>query len=498
MSVQRRIRVLMALGSGDDAALVAEALEGTACDLCYAEDIPSAERLMDRADVILTDTEFAAGALADWLSLWPLPAVLVVAPDADPALIAENMVDESSAFIVRDPDRAWIKYVPILIRKTTSVRESLNRQNYNAIRTESSYMNLLRVVPDIVYVLDGDGCFVYLNEAISQLGWKPEELIGKHFAEIVHPDDLPEVCRGIVLRRYEGIRTGPDSAPKLFDERRSGDRMTRGLDIRLQHRGMSEWTTANVDSWGEITSLGVELPEFQGAGTGTIGLIHDISARREAERRMSRELDARDVLLKEIHHRVKNNLQVVSSLLSLESDCVSDEEAKAVFVECQTQVQSMSLVHEQLYRGSSFDGVEASGYFARLAEYLVGIHDARARGIRIDIEAGDIVLPIDSAMPLAIITTELISNSFKHGFPDARRGRIAITLTGNDGSFEFVVADDGVGFAAAAARGDAPGKRKGIGMDLIEALAAQLGGTMTRSDSGGARTVIGFPRKLKA
>lgn len=497
MPVQRNIHVLIALSSDEEASLIAEALAGSPCDLYYAEDIPSAERLMDRTEVILTDTEFAAGAFADWLSLWPLPAVLVVAPDTDPGRIAENMVDESSAFIVRDPERAWIKYVPILIRKTTSVRESLNRQNYNTIRTESSYMNLLRVVPDIVYVLDGDGCFVYLNEAISQLGWKPEELIGKHFAEIVHPDDLPEVCRGIVLRRYEGVKTGPESAPKLFDERRSGDRMTRGLDLRLRHRDSSEWTTANVDSWGEITSLGVDLPEFQGTGTGTIGLIHDISARRELERSMARELDARNVLLKEIHHRVKNNLQVVSSLLSLESDCVADEKAKSVFVECQTQVQSMSLVHEQLYRGSSFDGVEASGYFARLAEYLVGIHDARTKGIQINIEAGDIVLPIDSAMPLAIITTELISNSFKHGFPDARRGCIWITLAENDGAFEFSVADDGIGFAAAAAIDDAD-RRKGIGMDLIEALTSQLGGTMTQSDSDGARTVLNFPKKIKA
>ncbi|PKL25142.1 MAG: hypothetical protein CVV47_07615 [Spirochaetae bacterium HGW-Spirochaetae-3] len=495
MSVQRRIRVLIALENGDDASLVAKTLEGSACDLYYAEDIQSAEHLMDRAEVILTDTEFAAGAFADWLSLWPLPAVLVVSPDSDPQRIAENMVDESSAFIVRDPDRAWIHYIPVLLRKTTSVRESLNRQNYNSIRTENSYMNLLRVVPDIVYVLDGDGCFVYLNEAISQLGWKPTELIGKHFAEIVHPDDLSEVCRSIVLLRYEGVKTGADSAPKLFDERRTGDRMTRGLDIRLQHRGMNEWTTANVDSWGEITSLGVDLPEFQGKGTGTIGLIHDISARRELERKMSRDLDARDVLLKEIHHRVKNNLQVVSSLLSLESDCVSDEQAKAVFVECQTQIQSMSLVHEQLYRGSSFDGVEASGYFARLSEYLVGIHDAEAKGIRIDIEAGDIVLPIDSAMPLAIITTELVSNSFKHGFPDSRGGCISITLTRKDGSLEFAVGDDGVGFAAT--RDAAQGKRKGIGMDLIEALAIQLGGTMTMRDSDGARTVITFPQRLK-
>ncbi|MBU0926884.1 MAG: PAS domain S-box protein [Spirochaetes bacterium] len=491
--MRQRIQVLIALSDAAEAALVDAALAESGCARAFASDLRSVEQSMNEADVILTDTEFASGAFSDWLSLWPIPAVLVVDPSIEPKQLAENTVDESSAFIVRDPDRAWIRYASILVRKAASVRESLNRQNSNIIRAESSYMNLLRTVPDIIYVLDGDGYFVYLNDAVSQLGWKPEELIGKHFAELVHPDDLPEVCRSLVLQRYEGVKTGAEAAPKLFDERRAGDRMTRGLDVRLRHRDGSEWTKANVDSWGEITSLGVTLPEFQGRGTGTMGLIHDISERREHERRMSKELDARDILLKEIHHRVKNNLQVVSSLLSLESDCVEDERAKAVFVECQTQVQSMSLVHEQIYRGSSLDGVEASGYFARLAEYLVGVHDARARGIHIGVEAGDIVLPIDTAMPLSIITTELVSNSFKHGFPDSRGGIVEISLAKADGSYEFRVRDDGVGFESTKGSGVTPGKHKGIGMDLIEALASQLGGTMERVGSGGAETLIRFP-----
>lgn len=493
--MQRKIQVLIALSDAEDSALVEAALTETHCVCSFAEDLRSVEASMGEADVILTDTEFASGAFADWLSLWPIPAVLIVAPGMDPKKLAENTADESSAFLIRDPERDWIRYVPILVRKSTSVRESLDRQNSSIIKAEGSYMNLLKAVPDIVYVLDGDGCFAYVNDAISQLGWKPEELIGKHFAEIVHPDDLPEVCRSIVLRRYEGVKTGGDSAPKLFDERRSGDRMTRGLDLRLRHRSGDTWSKAAVDSWGEISSLGVNLPEFQGAGTGTIGIIHDVSEHRELELKMTKELEARDLLLKEIHHRVKNNLQVVSSLLSLESDCVEDERAKSVFIECQTQVQSMSLVHEQIYRGSSLEGVEASGYFARLAEYLAGVHDAKARGIQIEVTATDLVLPIDAAMPLSIITTELVSNSFKHGFPDSRGGCVSISLHRDDTSYEFSVKDDGIGFAASSMTSRTAGKNKGIGMDLIEALAGQLGGTMERRDSQGAHTVLHFPVK---
>jgi len=495
--MQRKIRVLIAM---DDAAVglrVAEALGTEHFAPSSADTIQAVERVMSDADVIITDTEFASGAFADWLSLWPIPTVLVVDPGHAPDNLADKTVDESSAFILRDPDDAWIRYAPILARKAAAVRESLDRQNSNIIRAESSYMNLLRCVPDIVYVLDGDGCFVYLNDAVAQLGWKPAELIGRHFAEIVHPEDVPEVSRSIVLLRFEGVRTGHDQAPKLFDERRSGERMTRGLDVRLRHKDGGEWTKANVDSWGEITSLGVNLPEFQGKGTGTIGLIHDVSERRQAERTMIRELDARELLLKEIHHRVKNNLQVVSSLLSLESDCVEDERAKAVFFECQTQVQSMALVHEQIYRGSKLDGVEAMAYFARLADYLAGVHDAKTKGIELSVRADDIVLPIDAAMPLAIITTELVSNSFKHAFPGDRSGRIDIAVERRGDAYAFRVSDDGIGFASSGYAGPVPGKHKGIGMDLIEALAGQLGGRLERSDSGGASTTIAFPAEGK-
>ena len=132
---------------------------------------------------------------------------------------------------------------------------------------------------------------------------------------------------------------------------------------------------------------------------------------------------------------------------------------------------------------------------SRLAEYLVGVHDARARGIRIEVKADDIVLPIDSAMPLSIITTELVSNAFKHGFPDSRGGTVAIALERVGDFFEFRVSDDGIGFSAAKKAGVVPGKHKGIGMDLIEALAGQLGGTMERIDSQGAQTVMRFPVK---
>jgi PAS domain S-box-containing protein len=500
--MQRSMIVLMALAGKDERLRVSTAIEQNGDECVFAESILDVESAMGSIDVVLTDTSFADGSFADWLSLWPVPAVLVAEPGEDPLRLASLIADESSTFCIRDPDANWERFAPILLRKAVAVRESLDRQNVNIVRAESSYMNLLRMVPDIVYVLDSDGCFAYLNDAIMQLGWKPSELIGRHFAEVVHPDDVSEVGRNTVLRRYEGVATGAGSAPKLFDERRSGERMTKGLEVRLRHKDEFEWTRASVDSWGEVSCLGVKLPEFQGRGTGTIGIIHDVSERRETARQLARELDSRELLLKEIHHRVKNNLQVVSSLLSLEGDCITDDATRRVFTDCQTQIHSMALVHEQIYRGSSFDGIDAAAYFARLAGYMASVHDAQDRGIQMEVSAPSLILPIYTAIPLSIIVTELLSNAFKHGFPEGREGRIHITMEEADGEYELAVSDDGVGFGHAPAvpesSGSDPAKprmpgRKGIGMDIIGALASQLGGTFTQSGTGGSRSVLRFP-----
>ena len=489
--MQRSMVVLMALVDKGERSRISEVLEQNGDECVFAETIQDVEAAMGSVDVVLTDTSFADGSFADWLTLWPVPAVLVAESDAEPSRLASLIADESSTFCIRDPEGSWERFVPILLRKAAAVRESLHRQNVNIIRTESSYMNLLRMVPDIVYVLDGDGYFVYLNDAVSQLGWKPTELIGKHFAEVVHPEDVPEVARNTVLHRYEGISTGLDGAPKLFDERRAGDRKTKGLEVRLRHKEELAWTRASVDSWGEVSSMGVNLPEFYGKGTGTIGLIHDISERREAARQLARELDSRDLLLKEIHHRVKNNLQVVSSLLSLEGDCITDNSTRSVFTNCQTQIHSMALVHEQIYRGSTLNGIDAAAYFMRLVEYITGVCDAHERGIQVEVAAPSLLLPIDTAIPLSIIVTELLSNAFKHGFPEGRTGKIKITMEDSKDGYQLTVSDTGIGLGQAK-----PGVsgRKGIGMDIIGALASQLGGSLTQQGGPGASFSLRFPK----
>ncbi len=485
------VQVLVAIADAQQAEYVAEALRGQGNQVVIAKNLMEVDTAMAEVRAAIVDTDFSDGAVADWLSLWPVPAVLVADPDCDPAKLAKLCADESSVFILRDAYGRWIDFIPQLARKAIAVRESIDRQNSNIIRAESSYMNLLRVMPDIVYVLDGDGYFAYLNDTISELGWKPAELLGKHFAEIVHPDDLPEVGRTLVLNRFQGVSTGPAQAPKLFDERRSGDRMTRGLVVRLRHKNRDEWAHTKVDAWGEVASLGVNLPEFQGKGLGTVGIIRDVSERRLAEKKLQGELEAKNVLIKEIHHRVKNNLQVVSSILSLEGSCVNSEEARSVFTDCQTQVHSMSLVHEQIYRGTSLEEVDAGAYLSRLAEYLESVHEGSYKGIELKVKAEASNLALDKAIPLSIVVTELVSNAFRYGFPEGRTGTIQLSLEREGDSYELRVEDDGVGHEAGARGGS--DAREGLGLELVAALAQQLGGSLKRSSVEGTRVILRFP-----
>ena len=232
-AMQKKIRVLVAISASDTLKSIEDKLDSQQYTLNFAENLQEVENLMSVSDLILTDTDFAFGSLADWLPLWPIPAILLVDPEYSVASLAKNIVDESSTFIPKDTQGQWLVYLPILIKKALAIRESINRQNYNILRAESTYMDVLRSIPDIVYVLDSDGFFVYLNEAVSKLGWKPAELIGRHFAEIVHPDEISDVSRNIVLLRYEGIKTAMNPLPNFLTKDARGSVRQRGWKYGL-------------------------------------------------------------------------------------------------------------------------------------------------------------------------------------------------------------------------------------------------------------------------
>mgnify|MGYP000412658336 CR=1 FL=1 len=156
---------------------------------------------------------------------------------------------------------------------------------------EIDYRNFLNSLPDIVYKIDPDGCFIYVNNAVQSLGYSPDELIGKHFSHIMHPDDIPNISREKVLSEFANNPSNRKCPPKLFDERRTGERMTRNLEVRLLKKGVKEGLDASVYAFGDIRYIDHfnAVPDRKTIKfTGTIGVIRDITERKQMEKELHR------------------------------------------------------------------------------------------------------------------------------------------------------------------------------------------------------------------
>jgi len=215
----------------------------------------------------------------------------------------------------------------------------------------------------------------------------------------------------------------------------------------------------------------------------------EIADRMRAEKQIEASLKEKEVLLREIHHRVKNNLQVISSLLHLQSRGIQDKETLEIFRDSQNRVRSMALIHEKLYRSHDLARVDFAGYIRRLTSALIRSYRAHSAPVNLRVDASDICLPIDSAVPCGLIINELVSNSLKHAFVDGREGEIRVTLRSSaDHQVTLVVSDNGVGFPEEVDFQNT----KSLGLQLINTLTQQLAGTVELHRNGGTEFQIMF------
>lgn len=198
-------------------------------------------------------------------------------------------------------------------------------------------------------------------------------------------------------------------------------------------------------------------------------------------------LEEKEILLKEVHHRVKNNLQIVSSLLSLQAG-VTDDPALGESLSClQERVQAMAFVHEDMYGSGDFSSVRMESYFRKICESL-SVSRQQGCAVFVDLEPCEVLFPLEKALPCGLILSELVTNAFKHAFTGRARGRVRILLSEEEGGYRLVVEDDGVGIGSAERRGN------GIGSSLVEGLASQLKGSLERrSDARGTVITLHFP-----
>lgn len=209
--------------------------------------------------------------------------------------------------------------------------------------------------------------------------------------------------------------------------------------------------------------------------------------RNHAEQAFRDSLAEKEVLMREIHHRVKNNLQMMSALLELQSRYVKDEQVLGFFKDSQQRIQSMALIHEQLYHNQNIAQIDFAAYLRNLVDNLYVQYSERCRQVKIRIETKPCTLPVDTAIPCGLVVNELVSNAMKHAFPNGRAGELRITLKcGIGGSVVLEVADDGVGLSA----GTDIHNGKSFGMRVVTLMVEkQLHGKLTVESNHGTSVI---------
>jgi len=231
------------------------------------------------------------------------------------------------------------------------------------------------------------------------------------------------------------------------------------------------------------------LARTQDLACANEALVSEVSSRTIAEERLRLSLHEKDVLIKEIHHRVKNNLQIIVSLLYLQARKTPDPDCAAALIDSQTRVKSMALIHENLYQSADLASIDFDRYLQNLAGNLRVAYGADLTDIRVVTDARDLNLSLTTAIPLGLIANELVANAFKYAFSGRESGEILLCGKKSGSQVTFMVRDNGQGIPA-----DLDWEHtESLGFNLVRMLARQLRGTVTLDRTSGTALVITFP-----
>jgi len=323
-------------------------------------------------------------------------------------------------------------------------------------QSEERFRGLVEGGPQAMMMVDSRGRITLLNVSAEELfGYGRDELVGRPVETLVPLASVND---------HHRLRTTftSDPRPRLMGHNRTvTGRHKDGHEIPL-----------------EVGLSGLRLQDED----YVLAIIVDNTDRRLAAAAMEESLREKETLLKEIHHRVKNNMQLISSLLRLQADYVTSPEALAVFSEAQSRVRSMALIHEKLYQASSLARIEFSEYVDSLVGILMQTYAIKPSQVVVDVAVEPIEVGVDTAIPLGLVVNELISNSLKHAFPPNQPGRVEIALRRpTPDRLELVVRDNGRGFPM----GFNWRKSPTFGLHLVSILTEQLQGTLDVTSSRG-------------
>jgi len=326
--------------------------------------------------------------------------------------------------------------------------------------SERLYSTLVKTDPDAIITTDMNNKISYTSkQALEMYGYENKELIGHSIFDLIAPE-------------YQEI------ARKDQEKIQSKD-VLRNLEYKLVKKNGDQFI-------GEWNIAVIRNPEEK--PVAFMITARDITHHKNIEAQMQASIQEKNVLLKEIHHRVKNNLQIISSLLNLQSMHIDDENALEVFKESQNRVKSMAIVHENLYQTGNFAEVNVAEYLKKLTENIYSSYGVDMDLIKMDINAQDLFLDINTAIPCFLIINELITNCIKHAFPDGRPGKIIIDFKKVNDKHIMRIRDNGVGLPD-----DLNIKKTNtLGMQLITSLTAQLDGELEVKSNNGTEFEIIF------
>ncbi len=329
--------------------------------------------------------------------------------------------------------------------------------------SETLFRSAFQGAPTGVLLSLPDLTLARVNPAlVASLGGSEADLLGREVGELVHPEDRPEFERAV-------------------EDHRTGRLPVVDLTLRMLRRDGSAF---------RAVVHGVFVREVDGRPRSFLAQVNDVTSTQTVEEGLRTALREQTLLAREVHHRIRNNMQVLSSLIGLQAQRVDDPRAQEVLRETQDRIRCMALIHESLHASGRADQVDLGRYLGQIAENLFRLHGAEDRGLRLSTAMQPIPRPIRSAIPIGLIANELVTNCLKHAFPEGRSGRVDIVLErAPDDMIALVVRDDGIGLPDGYDRID----RGTLGMRIIGLLAQQVGATMQFDRSAGTTVRILFP-----
>jgi len=332
--------------------------------------------------------------------------------------------------------------------------------------SEELFRTTFRTSPDSININRlSDGLYIDINEGFTSMsGYTREDVIGRSSIDLdiwVDPQDREKLVEGLT---------------------KDG----QYLNLEARFRMKNDTIVTGLMS-AKVIMLNDE-PHI-------LSITRDISELKKAEAEVKASLDEKEILLKEVHHRVKNNLQVISGLLNLQAHHISDHDAREIYKESQNRVITMGLIHEELYQAKDLAHVDFAAYIQNLATNLFVSYGVRPEKVDLVLDTEHIEMVVDTAIPCGLIVNELITNSLKHGFPGDLTGEIRVGFHSvSEGKFLMSVSDNGVGFPA-----DQDFRMtKSLGLQLVTVMTDLLNGTIEMDREGGTTFRILFKEYREA